>query len=112
MKETIHFDAPEFYPQNSVVLRVEGAEGKFLVVSEGERDAQYGNLNLRTPQQFRDAFPDGKMPEESDALVWTLNAWFAIYDVTNSEESEALGEPEFSLAEALSYALDLAYGEL
>ena len=109
MTANILFDAPEFYPQNRIIMRVEGPHGIYLIISEGERDVQYGDLNLRTPQQFRDAFPDGRMPEQSDTFVWNLNAWFAIYE---ERDNEVLGEPEFSLAEAISYALDLAYGEL
>ena len=107
MKETIHFDAPEFY-QFGVVAKVEGPDGKPILVSvEGERDAQYGDLHLSTYQQFRDAFPDGEMPEESDTFVWRYNSWFAVYD-----DGEVMGDPMMSLAEAVSYALDLAYGEL
>ena len=109
MTANILFDAPEFYPQNQIVMRVEGPHGIYLIISEGERDVQYRDLILRTPQQFRDAFPDGRMPEQSDTFVWHYNAWFAVYE---ERDNEVLGEPMMSLAEAITYALDLAYGEL
>ena len=109
MKDTIHFDAPEFYPQNRIVMRVEGPHGLYLIISEGDRDAEFGEYRLLTPQHFRDAFPDGNLPEQSDTFVWRYNAWFAVYE---ERDNEVLGEPMMSLAEAVSYALDLAYGEL
>ena len=109
MKDTIHFDAPEFYPQNRIVMRVEGPQGIYLIVSEGEREAQYGDFTVILPNEFRSMFPDGDLPEQSDTFVWRYNAWFAVYE---ERDDEVLGEPMMSLAEAVTYALDLAYGEL
>ena len=125
MKDTIHFDAPEFYPQNRIVMRVEGPQGLFIIVSEGEREALYGQFTLTgdegerkalyqeftlvLPDEFRSVFPDGNLPEMSDTFIWRYNAWFAVYE---ERSDEVLGEPMMSLAEAVTYALDLAYGEL
>ena len=107
MKDTIHFDAPEFYRQNIAFLTVSGPNGVYHIASEGDRDAEFGEYRLLTPQHFRDAFPDGNLPEQSDTFVWRYNGWFAVYD-----DGEVMGDPMFSLAEAVTYALDLAYGEL
>ena len=116
MKDTIYFDAPEFYDQDSIILTVQGPNGKFHIVSEGPRSVSFTLIggtvrDVRSADSFRSNFPDGNLPDASQDFVWHNNGWFAIYD-DHGEFSETLGEPEFSLAEAVAYALDLAYGEL
>lgn len=115
MIDTIHFDAPEFYDQDTIVLTVQGPHGKFHVVSEGTRSVSFaigGTLrNLKSADSFRSSFPSGNLPENHPDYTWDNNGWFAVYD-DYAEFSETLGEPMMSLTEAVAYALDLAYGEL
>lgn len=114
MKDTIHFDAPEFYPAERIIMRVDGPHGLYLIVSEGERCVEFTLIGgtqrlVRSHESFRSNFPDGNLPEDSDDFRWINNGWFAVYE---ERSDEVLGEPMMSLAEAVTYALDLAYGEL
>ena len=105
----LKYDAPEFYPRDRIVVRVEGPLGLFLVVSEGERAAFYNTGGeISNHAHFRREFPDGVLPEDDSNYIWKNNGWFAVYE---ERSSEALDEPMFSLAEAVDYALSLAYGE-
>jgi hypothetical protein len=116
MKDTIHFDAPEFYEQDSIILTAQGPHGKFHIVSEGTRSVSFTLIggtvrDVRSADSFRSNFPDGNLPDASADFVWHNNGWFAVYD-DYAEFSETYGEPMMSLAEAVTYALELAYGEL
>jgi hypothetical protein len=100
----IKYDAPEFYRQDVAFLSVSGTNGVFHIASEGTRVAFYNGKSLSTHTDFRNAFPDGNLPEMSDDFEWSYNAWFAIYD-----DGEVVGEPEMSLTDAINYALALTY---
>jgi hypothetical protein len=106
VKGTIHFDAPEFYHKDRMVLSVDGKDHKYVIVSDGMRVAFYHGNTLTSVTDFRNAFPDGNLPEMSDDLEWSYNGWFAVY--YNGEE---VGDPMFSLAEATTFALEQAYME-
>lgn len=115
MKETIKFDEPEFYNQGTIVLTASGPHGTYHIVSEGERSAHYhhpsiGIVTCHTAEHFRNNFPDGNLPEMSDDFEWSYNGWFAIYE-DGAEDCEPLGEPLMSLAEAVTYTLELANKE-
>ena len=103
----LKYDAPEFYPRDRIVVRVDGPLGLFLVVSEGERTAFYKTGGeISNHAHFRREFPDGVLPEDDSNYIWKNNGWFAVYD-----DGEVMGDPMFSLAEAVDYALSLGYGE-
>lgn len=108
MTDTIKFDAPEFYSQNSVVLTVPCThKGAFLIVSDGDREAVYDGQTLKSPDEWRAAFSDGVIRTKRDEFEWRYNAWFSIY-----QNGEQVGVECFSLREALIFAMDLAYGDM
>lgn len=116
MQDTIHFDAPEFYDQDSIILTAQGPHGKFHIVSEGTRSVSFTLIggtvrDVSSADSFRSNFPDGNLPDASADFVWHNNGWFAVYEA-GEDEAEVMGEPMMSLAEAVTYALELAYGEL
>jgi hypothetical protein len=83
-QETEGFDYPEFYENGAVVIVSNGEqtieihrEGKALAFYD--RPEAFGDVEaLQNPANFRDAFPDGKIPE--DRVEWRMNAWFDLYD--------------------------------
>jgi hypothetical protein len=109
----IRFDEPEFYEKDAVVLTASGPYGTYHIVSEGERDVLYirndgDRFFPSAAHEFRELFPDGNLPEMDDNFVWRYNGWFSIYEDA-AEDCEPLGEPLMSLAETVTYALELAY---
>lgn len=99
------YQQPEFYP-NGVVISIT-RDGKTVDVHrDGEallyydKAGVFGNVNvLRTPEEFREAFPYG-LPAEEELLEWSNNAWFDLY----SSEGEHLDRVTMSLEEAIESA--------
>lgn len=77
------FDYADFYPPEQT-LTVTTDTGQTLTVSRhGDshlcRDTAptHAGSCVRTPEQFRAAFPTGNLPEDGqDGWVWHQNAWF------------------------------------
>ena len=105
------FDTPEFF-RTGIVATIYGSERKMHVMCEGERCATYRGQMLRTPEEFRAAFPDGQLPEMDTEFEWTNNGWFTIYDVKTDDIEEAIDhldrDPEFSLRDAINIAIEEA----
>lgn len=83
-QETEGFDYPEFY-ENGAIVVVSGGGQTIEIHRDGQalafydRPEAFGDVEaLQTPQDFREAFPDGKMSE--DRIEWRMNAWFDLYD--------------------------------
>lgn len=75
--DTAPFTSPEFHDGTVAVLRA-----GYLVVEvrrDGEALLRRGDLVLRTPEEFRAAFPGGDLPEEEGDAEWVFNAWFDAY---------------------------------
>jgi hypothetical protein len=100
------FDAPEFF-RSGVVATIYGSERIMHVVGEGERCATYRGRMLRTPEEFRAAFPDSEegVPDLDIEFEWTNNGWFKVYENNMLARDP---EPVFSLREAISIAIEEA----
>lgn len=78
------FEAPEFF-ENGPIATVTDGEKTIEIHRDGQALAFHDKLEafgdvevLRTPEEFREAFPDGKLPE--GRIEWRMNAWFDLYD--------------------------------
>jgi hypothetical protein len=78
------FDSPEFF-ENGVIISVTDGEKTIEIHRDGQALAFYRRPGtegeaeiLADPSHFRDAFPDGKLPEVR--VEWRMNAWFDLYD--------------------------------
>ena len=78
------FDAPEFF-ENGPIATVTDGEKTIEIHRDGQALAFHYKLEafgdvevLRTPEEFREAFPDWKLPE--GRIEWRMNAWFDLYD--------------------------------
>jgi hypothetical protein len=78
---------PEFHP-NGPIVRISHPEDLSIFVDirrEGsalvfhDPSTTFENVTpLRSPEEFRKAFPDGKIPDD-DSVDWQNNAWFDLY---------------------------------
>jgi hypothetical protein len=82
-QETSGFDYPEFYENGPVVVFAH--EDKSIEIHrDGQALALYQDpeafmwVALKTPDDFRKAFPDGNLPE--DEIEFRMNGWFDLYD--------------------------------
>jgi hypothetical protein len=78
------FETPEFF-ENGLIATITDGEKTIQIHRDGQALAFYRRPGtegeaeiLADPSHFRDAFPDGKLPE--DRIEWRLNAWFDLYD--------------------------------
>jgi hypothetical protein len=80
------FEAPEFF-ENGPIATVTDGEKTIEIHRDGQALAFYDKTEafgqitvepLRTSEEFREAFPDGKIPEVR--VEWRLNPWFDLYD--------------------------------
>ena len=78
------FDSPEFF-ENGVIISVTDGEKTIEIHRDGQalafhdKDEAFSDVEvLRTPEDFREAFPNGEIPE--DRIEWRMNAWFDLYD--------------------------------
>jgi hypothetical protein len=83
-QETSGFNYPEFF-ENGAIVVVSGGGQTIEIHRDGQALAFYRRPGtegeaeiLAGPSHFRDAFPDGKLPE--DRIEWRMNAWFDLYD--------------------------------
>lgn len=94
------FDLPEFYERGPVVS-IQHAGRTVSVDRDGEATLLIGETVIRYPEEFRAAFPDGVLPEESDGVTWRLNAWFDLYDADTGKHLDAVSASlEGAVAEA------------
>jgi len=109
METIFQHQEPEFY-DNGVVTTVT-VNGKTVEIHrDGEallyfdRKGIFGTVNvLRTPEEFRNAFPYG-IPADEELLAWRHNAWFDCY----TPEGEHLDCVTHTLDEAVEAAKSLA----
>lgn len=78
------FDSPEFF-DNGVIISVTDGEKTIEIHRDGQalafhdKDEAFSDVEvLRTPEDFREAFPNSEIPE--DRIEWRMNAWFDLYD--------------------------------
>jgi hypothetical protein len=83
-QETSGFDFPEFFENGPVVIFSHGdksieihRDGKALAFYD--KPEAFGDVEaLQTPEDFREAFPSGIIPD--DLVEFRMNAWFDLYD--------------------------------
>jgi hypothetical protein len=102
----IYSKHPEFHP-NGTILRVSHPEDLTIFVDikrEGSALVFYdpsGGFDevvvLRTPEDFKKAFPHGEIPD-ADCIEWEHNAWFDLYC---GEDGTHMDVVSHSLDEAL-----------
>lgn len=95
------FDWPEFF-ENGVIISATDGEKTFEIHREGQalafhdKNEAFGDVEvLRTPEDFREAFPNGEIPE--DRIEWRMNAWFELAD----EDGHYLGLDSFELRDMI-----------
>lgn len=101
------FDAPEFYPSETMVAIVQTSDGDVRVImSEGDRRIEQATgptsaSMIEDYTEFRALFPAGTLPSEgAPGYEWLSNGWFAVY-----QDGEPLSEDiTYSLREALEQA--------
>jgi hypothetical protein len=78
------FEFPEFF-ENGPIATVTNGDKTIEIHRDGQALVFHDKLEafgdvevLRTPEEFREAFPDGKLPE--GRIEWRMNAWFDLYD--------------------------------
>jgi hypothetical protein len=85
-QETSGFNYPEFF-ENGAIVVVSGGGQTIEIHRDGQALAFYDKTEafgqmtvepLRTSKEFREAFPDGKIPEVR--VEFQMNAWFDLYD--------------------------------
>ena len=98
------FETPEFF-ENGLIATLTDGEKTIEIHRDGQSLAFYDKLEafgdvevLRTTEDFREAFPDGQLPE--DLVEWRLNPWFDFYD----EEGNHLDFPGFEWTEMIQEA--------
>jgi hypothetical protein len=90
------FQAPEFYdPRDDIVVisigdqtgrvRVDGEAYLTVTAPDGSE------RTLRRAEDFRRAFPDGKLPGDSDTATWENNRWF-ITEVDGEDVDDGMAE--------------------
>lgn len=106
LSERPTFEEAEFYGSSYLVEVV----GEHTVIVESTGDPLFENrgtaTELRTPSEFRAAFPDGRLPDDSEE-DWEIlsNGWFQVLVVGQDEWEQ---EPCFALSEAVALAKRLA----
>lgn len=96
------FQTPEFYEGEVIAIR--GPRRTVVIQRDGEALLRYGEGALSTASEFRDAFPDGILPDDDgEAFEWVRNGWFDIYDT----DGEHLDRVHFALDDAITDALRL-----
>lgn len=101
------YDDPEYYAPGPMATFV-GANGRTVIITNcGRRHLDHTALRdaLRTPEQFRSAFPGGTLPADgSNGWAWENNGWFSVCD----EAGEPIDEDvSYSLMEAVAFANEL-----
>lgn len=75
------FRDADFY--EALVATIKAPNGRtYYVEREGSSDLHHEDGRAyHRDHEFRDAFPDGKLPEDGvDGWTWHKNAWFDVYD--------------------------------
>lgn len=117
-KREAKFDTAEFYYLGSVAS-VHCGDEIIEIENEGDRKWKwesrtglFGGMSIQNPKEFREQFPDGKLPADGEN-GWTVvnNGWFTLYQP--GFDDPATDEPFFSLEEAVEYAKNVleAYSE-
>lgn len=100
------FDDAEFYVDGPVVTVA--LDDRFVTVQrDGQSRLEVDDEVIRTPEQFRRAFPDGEMPVDDERHRWENNGWFDLYSAPAQGENGHLDRLSYSLAEAIADAEDL-----
>jgi hypothetical protein len=102
------FDDAEFYEGGAIAVFDKG-EHQIVVVREGDSYLSQDDDEeaLRTAAQFREHFPDGKIPVDgTDGWHWENNGWFMIY----LDGDPTADDVYYSLKDALADAESLPGG--
>lgn len=107
MATTPTFDYADFYaPDTPITVTTDNGSTLNLVrvgesrLCQQDGDDCTGESCLRTPAQFREAFPDGNLPDDGqDGWEWVNNAWFE-----EAEDDLDLRGPEGNVWHTLSEA--------
>ena len=72
------FEAPEFYPENTVCGEFHGPTGTWYVVSSGERQCWVDGRAVERWDEFRAAFPGGDADLLPDEIEMASGGWWAV----------------------------------
>ena len=104
------FDAPEFYAPE-VVVSVHCGDEIIGIEGEGDRcwerqDETGALLLVEDPEEFRERFPNGKLPADGEN-GWAVvnNGWLTLYQIPGNGPTTE--DVFFSLTEAVEYAQDM-----
>ena len=102
------FQAPEFYPNGPIDGRANEEGVKVFIHRDGEAIAYYEQspgltVVLRTPDEFRNAFPDGNIPSD---IEWKLNAWFDLYTEDGTHLDCVTHDLVDAMKESIHYLID------
>lgn len=100
------FDAAEFYNPGAVVtIRTDDDS----VTIERAGAACLGNdktgVHVDEPDEFRSAFPNGKLPDDGGDWGWNYNGWFECFNAAG-DLLDGVDDVAYTLTEALEGALE------
>lgn len=97
------FDAPEFYEPGLVATISSSHDSRILRIYRRESARlALDNKILNFPDEFREEFPDGELPEDDgDKTIWFETPWFELL-----EEQETPAGPVLHPVDVITLSLD------
>lgn len=110
------FEDAMFYDSGETYAKVTGPGGTYYVEAQGDKCVMHDDgRDLRRSEDFRAAFPDGKLPDDGeDGWEWFNNSWWAVTAASDQvgEDDEVCDSFESALATAVELAArDKGMGE-